>query len=255
VSSAITRRSFLALSAAALVAVATVEKSWGAELASRQKDTTYLTTDFAVPPIDSDDFYDVACAIALGYTGIVLDTPTDAATQAINDLGGTVVAASELATADTVVVVGAATNAARCWHRGQRVVLFAGDATPGEPDESDYNVTLDPEAYRFLRPKAHWVPCDDGGLWQASTRASFMHTDDEALLDGAPCRWWFEKYVTLGPRNLWCGPLLRFAFTDTWRGQTVADGSFLGNLDFDEVMIAGTRDLLAKLPSSPSSSA
>jgi len=28
-------------------------------------------------------------------------------------------------------------------------------------------VTLDPEAYRFLRPKAHWVPCDDGGVWQA----------------------------------------------------------------------------------------
>jgi hypothetical protein len=185
----------------------------------------------------------------------VLDQPTDAARQAIAELGGTVVDASELAGADTVVVVGAATNAARYWQRGQRVVLFAGDASGGALDTNDYNVALDPEAYLFLKPKARWVPCDDGGLWQASTRASFMHTDDEALLDGAPCRWWFEKYVTLGPRNLWCGPLLRFAFTDTWRGQTVADGSFLGNRDFDEVMIAGTRDLLAKLPSSPSSSA
>jgi hypothetical protein len=251
---ALSRRSFLRLGAATAAGAATLAvgdavpglvDAFAAPKAARKH--AYLTTDFAVPPIDADDYYDVACAIALGFEGIVLDEPSPASILAVRQLGGTVVKPRELRRARSIVVVGAVTHAARHGRDAERIVLFAGDAQ-GEPE---HNVALDPAAYEALAPRSFLVPCGDGGIWRGSERTSFLTTDDHVLLEGAPCRWWFERYVSIGPRNLWGGPLLRFAYRDTWRGQTVSGGSFRGSGDFAETMITGTRELLATLPKRP----
>jgi len=86
----------------------------------RGRSGAYLTTDFAVPATDPDDYYDVAAAVALHFDGIVLDRPTPAAKAAIREIGGTPVPAAALASASTIVTVGALTNAARYWRDGMR---------------------------------------------------------------------------------------------------------------------------------------
>ena len=212
---------------------------------------TYLTTDFAVPAIDADDYYDVAVAIAMDFDGIVLDEPTPEAEAAIRELGGNPVPVGAMVNAQTIVTVGAATHAAQVWRPGMRVVMFAGDAEHGEHDANDYNVRLDPVSYLYLRPRARWVPCDQGGLWQAGPNASFTHTMDDIVLDGLDVTWWFEKYLELGHRNLWGGALLQFAAGDEWRGHSVASGWFVKGPDFDEDMVDGLRELLAGLPGDP----
>jgi len=126
--------------------------------------------------------------------------------------------------------------------------MFAGDAVAGTPDLSDYNVTLDRGAYRTMRPVSLWVPSGEGGLWRAGPYASFTHTTDAALLNGMPVQWWFEKYFPVGHRNLWGGPLLHFAFSDTWHGHSVASGRFVKGKHFDADMLSGERALLATLP-------
>lgn len=124
-----------------------------------------------MPHQDPDDFYDVACAAALGFHGVVLDDPHAGTIGATREAGARVLEPEDLRSADAIVVVGAGTNAARHYRRGQRVVLFAGDAS-GVPE---VNELMDPDAYRFLRerPDAVWVPCFDGGGFQGSDRASW----------------------------------------------------------------------------------
>ena len=245
-SATITRRSLLRLGAATAVALAIVDNGWEpVQSSSEPSRRAFLTTDFAVPPIDADDYYDVACAIALGFAGIVLDHPTDPAIAAIGQLGGTVVAASDLVRAQSIVVVGAATNAARYGRDADRIVLFAGDAS-GEPE---HNVSLDPAAYDALVHHSYRVPCADGGLWRGSPRTSFLPTDDDVLLEGAPCRWWFEEHVATGPRNLWAARCSR-SRSATPGGDRPWPGARSGRrADFAPTMIAGTRELLALLPS------
>lgn len=74
-----------------------------------------------------------------------------------------------------------------------------------------------------------------------------MQTTDEALLEGRPVRWWFDRYVAdvHGLRNLWVGPLLRFAWADQWRGHTVAGRAFRAGPGLTADMVDGTRQLLA----------
>jgi len=243
----ISRRTALTCGGAAALALVAVDWAWRPTKTSTVQGGAYLTTDIAVPPIDADDYYDVACAIALGFAGIVIDKPTDQSVAAVEKLGGKVVEPRALSQATSIVVVGAATNAARYGRAASRIVMFAGDATGGP----EHNVDLDPEAYAILEPDAYLVPCADGGIWTASERTSFLTTDDHVLLAGAPSRWWFEEYIPIGPRNLWGGALLSFAFADTWRGQSVAGKRFRGTVDMREEVIAGTRALLAKLPGEP----
>lgn len=204
-----------------------------------------VTTDFAVPHIDPDEYYDVACGVGLGVLGFVLDKPTQAAASTIEQIGGRVLEPSAIREAATVIVIGAATNAARFLRTDQRVVLFAGDAD-GAPE---YNQQLDTQAYAFLRPRSRWVPCFSGGLWHGDRRSSWVQTTDQALLDGQPMRCWMDQYVkdAYGLRNLWVGPLLRFGWTDTWRGHSVASGRFAAGPRFDVDMINGTRELLSSV--------
>ena len=212
---------------------------------------TYLTTDFAVPPNDADDYYDVAAAVALHFDGIVLDNPTPAAEAAIREIGGKPVPASALANASRIVTVGAVTHAAQYYRSGMRVVMFAGDAALGTPDATNYNVMLDPVSYLYMRPLSRWVPDDQGGLWHAGPNASFTHTTDQALLTGTPIQWWFAKYFPLGERSLWAGPLLNFAFDDNWLSHSVASGWFVKGYAFDADMLNGERQLLMTLPAQP----
>ena len=92
------------------------------------------------------------------------------------------------------------------------VMVFAGDASPGAPIET--NVGLDPKAFvRVMRSRLNisWIPCFDGGLWQAGT-SSFTVTSDAELLEGvsAPLFSWFNRHIgeRFGPRNLWAAGLL-----------------------------------------------
>lgn len=87
------------------------------------------------------------------------------------------------------------------------VMVFAGDAGADAPVEA--NVAADRAAYVAVMTSGlpiQWVPCFDGGLWQAGT-SSYVQTTDEALLRGVrpPVRAWFDRYIghRLGVRNLW----------------------------------------------------
>jgi hypothetical protein len=242
---------FLCLASLSLIAVAGCASPGDSNRASPALHGTYLTADFAVPPVDPDDYYDVAAAVALHFDGIVLDHPTPAAEAAIREIGGNVVLPSALAHAARIVTVGAATHAAQYWRPGMRVVVFAGDAALGAHDAADYNVRLDPVSYLYMRARSRWVPTDQGGLWKPGPNASFTHTTDQALLTGTPIQWWFAKYFPRGQRNLWGGALLHFAFDDNWLSHSVASGRFVKGWAFDADMLNGERELLMLLPARP----
>jgi len=186
--------------------------------AARSRYRAVLTTDLRVPHQDPDDFYDVACAVALGFHGVVLDDPHTGTIQAAREAGAQVLEPKDLRTADAIVVVGAATAAARAY-RGQRVVLFAGDAA-GIPE---VNELMDADAYNYLRAKgAIWVPCFDGGGFQGSERSSWTFTHDDEVMAGTRWESWFRRYCgdTWGVRSLYCGAYLAFASRDAVAGAT-----------------------------------
>lgn len=159
----------------------------------------------------------------------------------------------------TVVAVGslrdvaAAINADRalCMEKIERLVVFAGDPVHGTSVE--YNVMLDP--YAFLTAMTagiptRWIPCFDGGVWQAGTRSSFVQINQRDVfpLDLDPRLLRFFTYrlrnatsdplewinspvdqtdrnlLTSGLRNLWCAGLLGPAIGDgvmRWQGAPV----------------------------------
>lgn len=221
------RREFLG---AALIA------PFAMKAAARRPYQAVLTTDLQVPHQDPDDFYDVACAVALGFHGVVLDNPHDGTIQATREAGARVLEPKDLRAADAIVVVGSATNAAR-YYRGQRVVLFAGDAA-GIPE---VNELMDADAYNYLKAKgAIWVPCFDGGGFQGSERASWTFTHDDQVIAGTRWEPWFRKYCgdTYGVRSLYCGAYLAFAFREQ-----VAGAQARPFVDGGQLAVA-TRDLL-----------
>lgn len=197
---------------------AAIAAPFAAKAAARRPYRAVLTTDLRVPHQDPDDFYDVACSVALGFHGVVLDDLHAGTIQATREAGARVLEPSDLRRADAIVVVGAATNAAR-HYRGQRVVLFAGDAA-GVPE---VNELMDADAYNYLRVKgAIWVPCFDGGGFQGSERASWTWTHDDAVMGGSRWEPWFRRYCgdVWGERSLYCGAYLGFAFRDAVAGAT-----------------------------------
>ncbi len=112
------------------------------------------------------------------------------------------------------------------------VMVFAGDASPRTPVE--HNVGLDPKAFVSVmasRLKVRWIPCFDGGPWQAGT-SSYTATFDSALLVGVgePLFGWFETYISgrFGARNLWAAGLLSGERPKGARWRTV-DVSFSGS--------------------------
>ena len=220
------RRQFLGLAAAAPFALRTGRRFRAA-----------LTTDLKPWIGDPDDLYDVASSVALGFHGVVLDTPMPNARRAVTEAGARLLEPKALRDVDAVVVVGAGTNAAR-HYRGQRVVLFAGDAQ-GVPEA---NELMDPDAYAYLRRKnAIWVPCFDGGVFTGSERASWTLTSDDSLLGGSPWRDWFSRYCTLQPqRSIYAGAYLAFAFRNNVAGSTARPFRHRADL------AALTRQLLAE---------
>lgn len=208
----------------------------------RSQPSAVLTSDFSVPHADPDDYYDVACAIALGFTGVVLDQPSPDAISAIEEIGGRVLEPTALRKAESICVVGSPGPAAAHHRREQRVILFAGDAT-GAPE---HNQALDPEAYAFLQPRSRWVPCFAGSLQPGDRRASLVWTNDDELAAGSPLEPWLRKFIgdVWGFRRLWGGALLRFAFADRWAGSSVASGRFEAAPDLAKTMVAGVRALL-----------
>jgi hypothetical protein len=203
------RREFMA---AALVA------PFAAKALTRRGYRAVLTTDLRVPHSDPDDYYDVACAVALGFHGVVLDDPHAGTIRATEEAGARVLEPSALRSADAVVVVGSGTEAAR-HYRGQRVVLFAGDAA-GVPE---VNELMDADAYDYLRHKgAIWVPCFDGGGFRGSTRSSWTLTHDDDVMGTTRWESWFRRYCgdVWGERSLYCGAYLGFAFRDRVAGAT-----------------------------------
>lgn len=226
------RRQFLAAAFAAPFAM---------RAAARSGYRAVLTSDFAVPHGDPDDYYDVASAVSLGFHGVVLDgaASSPAASRALRQVGARELDPADLRNADAVVVVGASTNAARHYRRGQRVVLFAGDAA-GLPE---VNVTMDPDAYAFLRRRgALWVPCFDGGTFVGSPRSSWTLTEDDAVIGGTRFESWFRSYCgdVYGARSLYCGAYLGFASRDVVAGATAAPFVDAGQL------AAATRALLLR---------
>lgn len=114
---------------------------------------------------------------------------------------------------------------------------FIGDA--GDPRHTEWNVTLDPQAFvRLMRADVpfHWVPCFDGGAWTNNGHASFWRIQQGEVLTktAEPLQRYFlymlrkatndpiaylaqptstedRDWMMNGPRNLWCGALLGLA--------------------------------------------
>lgn len=242
---AISRRQFgAAIGALSLAGVIASSRLDSKFLNAHGEKRVVVCTDFSVPHIDPDDYYDVACGIALGVAGFVLDKPTNEAIDAISEIGGRVLEPNSLIDADSVVVVGSASNIAQ-YFNNQRVILFSGDSQ-GVPE---YNQNLDIDAYNYILPRSLWVPCFSGGLWRTDETASWIQTTDDELLENSPIKPWFEKYVTdaYGLRNLWAGPLVNFAWVDSWNGHSVSTGKFLAGNNYVNDMVSGTKHLLATL--------
>lgn len=232
----LTRRTFIASAAVTSAGVLLGSES------RRSTPRAILTTDFAVPHIDPDDYYDVACSVALGFAGVVLDSPSAAAVEAIEEIGGRVLEPSALRTADVACVVGSPTRAAERFHRNQRVVLFAGDAT-GAPET---NQQADPDAFEFLRPRSRWVPCFAGTPEPGDRRASVVWTNDDELAARSRLEPWLRRFCgkAWGFRRLWAGALLHLAFADQWKGHSVASGRFEAGPTLARDMVAEVRRLL-----------
>lgn len=179
-----------------------------------------LTTDLRVPAEDPDDYYDVACAVALGFHGVVLDDPHDGTVNAVHAAGARALQPRALRDADAVAVAGACTNAARHYRRGQRVIVFAGDVQ-GLPE---FNEQMDPDAYRYLlNMDAIWVPCFDGGAFEGSERASWTLTNDADVIGGTAWEPWFRDCCgdVWGTRSLYCGAYLAFTSRDRVAGSRI----------------------------------
>jgi hypothetical protein len=244
----LTRRVFLGAIAAAGVAACQAPTATAPTRVPYAADVV-LSTDFTVNPSgDPDDAYDLLCAKALGIRRVILDAPEPESVAAVESLGMYAVAPQAIRDAASVMVVGSPTNAAAFFKKGQRVVLFAGDYT----GLAEHNQQLDPTAYDHLRAQAttYWVPCFQGGLWQAGPHASYVQTTDAALTDGIPrARDWLQPKFTdrWGTRNLWAGALMRLAFADSWGGNGFdASHTFTAGRDFVTDMTYGTRWLLAQ---------
>jgi len=195
-----------------------------------------------VPHLDPDDFYDVACSVALGFRGVVLDDPSAVAIKAIEEIRGHVLEPSALARADAVCVVGSPTRMAKHYRPGQRVILFAGDAT-GAPET---NQVADPDAFEFLKARSRWVPCFAGTQEPGDPRASLVWSTDDELAGRTRLEPWLRKYCgdVWGFRRLWAGALLHFAFTDHWAGNSVASGRLEASPSLTQNMVSGVRTLL-----------
>lgn len=108
----------------------------------------------------------------------------------------------------------------------RRVLVFAGDAAAGAAVE--YNVHQDSAAYLRVMTSGlpiRWVPCFDGGTWQAGN-SSYTVTSDAALLEGVrpDVRDWFEDRFgeRFGVRNLWAtGVLHEQPRGAVWQQRTV----------------------------------
>lgn len=135
--------------------------------------------------------------------------------------------------------------------RVSRIVVFAGDASA---EYVEMNVGLDPAAFLTVMTgpvPVRWVPCFDGGVWQAGTRSSFVQVAMKDLfvadLDDHLTRFfayrfhestadpltWIDGPVTAadrqvlaaGQRNLWAAGLIGPALADgvvRWAGDVVA---------------------------------
>ncbi len=135
--------------------------------------------------------------------------------------------------------------------RIERLVVFAGEASM--PGFVEHNVGLDPFAYVRLMGSGlpiRWVPCFDGGPWQAGVHSSFVQVPQADLLPPdlpTPLLRYFLYMVRRetsdaidylsqpltvedtallgsGTRNLWVGPL-------------VALGDGAGTLRFDGAIV------------------
>lgn len=180
--------------------------------------------------------------MALGFQGVVLDDPSADAVRAVEAIRGRVLEQSALAKADIVCVVGSSASAAKHYRRGQRVVLFAGDATGA----SEHNQQLDPDAFAYLQPRSRWVPCFAGTPRPGDRRASLVWTTDDELTASSRLEPWFRSFIgdVWGFRRLWAGALLRFAFADEWAGNSVASGRFEAGPGFSESMVSEVRALI-----------
>jgi hypothetical protein len=236
-----------ALSLIGVTATSSAPAAAAAPVEASPATRTVITTDFTVDPSgDPDDAYDLVAAKSMGILRIVLDKPKPASIVALQKLGLYAVTPETIATADAVVVLGSPSNAATYYRAGQRVVLFAGDYT-GQPE---YNQQLDPAAYDYLRAQrnTYWVPCFQGGLWAKGPNASYVQTTDDFLTNGTPARAWLQAAFPdrWGVRNLWAGPLIQFAWLDSWGGNGFdASRTFHGGADFVSDMTGGTRWLVA----------
>lgn len=91
----------------------------------------------------------------------------------------------------TIVIIGSSRDIAAAYNvdptlfhnKVGRLLIFAGDGSA--PGFVENNVALDPYAYLRLMGSGlpiRWVPCFDGGPWQAGTRSSFVQTEQRNVL-------------------------------------------------------------------------
>ena len=160
----------------------------------------------------------------------------------------------------SVIIVGSCRDIAAAYNsdpglfheRIERLVIFAGEASL--PGAVEYNVGLDPLAFVRLMGSGlpiRWVPCFDGGPWQAGRHASFVQVPQALLLPSdlpPPLIRYFvymarretsdpieflDRPITTddwqllhsGQRNLWGGPLLATGDGD---GEVRFDGKIVG---------------------------
>lgn len=236
---------------------------------------TVYVTDLSHPHVDPDDHIDLAVAhgldldvraIVLGHhSGAVPVSQLNAITGRswqVDSQGAAAGILRALQASERVVVViaGSCQDVAAAYDtdpglfhdKAERLVVFAGDASAAGYVE--YNVGLDPLAFLRLMGSGlpiRWVPCFDGGPWQAGTRSSFVRAEQAELFPAdlpAPVLRYFSymahkatgdpiaylsqpvteedrRLLSSGLRNLWVGPLVGLARGDgsvRWQGATVA---------------------------------
>lgn len=238
------------------------------------------STDLSHPHFDPDDHFDLACAHGLGLDvrAVVLDAasgsiPGVIPVSQLNAITGrswqaatglpaprSILAALHDAGRPVVIVTtGSCRDVAAAYNldpdlfaaRVERLVVFAGDASATGFVEN--NVRLAPFAFLQLMGSGlpvRWVPCFDGGLWQAGTHSSYVRaaqadlfpsdlagpllryfsymlsraTDDPIAYLSQPVSGADLALLRSGERNLWAGILMGAAPGDgsvRWDGRTV----------------------------------